>query len=178
MAAIGGRLRQDLQAGPSRRDPGRRIPRSRGCRADGDAVRRRPGGGAEEGPRAVPADPGAQRESVNAITEDAPAAADDAAPEQELQKPSYWPFVVPALVVVLAIIIFPWVFTIWMSLNEWKVGSPTTFVGLANYIRLPTDPRFVEAVGHTILYTALSVALPLFFGTLAAVVFHQKFPGG
>jgi multiple sugar transport system permease protein len=44
---------------------------------------------------------------VKAITELAPAAAVDAAPEQELRKPSYWPFVVPALVVVLAIIIFP-----------------------------------------------------------------------
>ena len=64
-----------------------------------------------------------------------------------------------------------------MSLNEWKVGSPTTFVGLANYLRLPTDPRFVEAIGHTIFYTALSVLLPLLFGTFAAVVFHQKFPG-
>ena len=83
---------------------------------------------------------------------------------------------VPALVVVLAVIVFPWVFTIWMSLHEWKVGSPTTFVGLANYLRLPNDPRFVEAVGHTLVYTVLSVLLPLVLGTLAAVVFHQKFP--
>ncbi len=113
---------------------------------------------------------------MKAITEIAPGAATGAAPEQKLRKPSYWPFVVPALVVVLTIIIFPWVFTIWMSLNEWKVGSPIAFVGLANYMRLPNDPRFVEAVGHTIFYTALSVALPLIFGTLAAVVFHQKFP--
>src|SRR5207245_3751342 len=36
---------------------------------------------------------------------------------------------------------------------------------------------FVQSVGHTIYYTALSVVLPLIFGTLAAVVFHQKFPG-
>ena len=100
-----------------------------------------------------------------------------AAPEQELRQRSYWPFVIPALVVVLAVIVFPWLFTIWMSLNEWKVGSPTTFVGLANYLRLPGDPRFVEAVVHTIIYTALSVLLPLILGTAAAVVFHQKFPG-
>jgi multiple sugar transport system permease protein len=107
------------------------------------------------------------------------AAASDgaAAPEREWRPPSYWPFVIPALVVVLAVIVFPWVFTIWMSLNQWKVGSPTTFVGLANYIRLPNDPRFVEAVGHTLVYTALSVILPLVFGTAAAVVFHQKFAG-
>src|SRR5438445_2673503 len=63
-----------------------------------------------------------------------------------------------------------------MSLSEWKVGSPTTFVGLSNYLRMPNDPRFVEAVWHTLVYTALSVVLPLVFGTLAAVVFHQKFP--
>jgi len=60
---------------------------------------------------------------------------------------------------VLAVIVFPWAFTIWMSLNEWKVGTPTTFVGAANYIRLPNDPRFVEAVEHTLVYTALSVLL-------------------
>jgi len=100
-----------------------------------------------------------------------------ASPDQEWRRPSYWPFVVPALIVVLAVIIFPWLFTIWMSLHEWKVGSPTTFVGLANFVRLPNDPRFVEAIGHTMLYTALSVLLPLVFGTFAAVVFHQKFPG-
>jgi len=89
---------------------------------------------------------------------------------------SYWPFILPALVVVVGVIVFPWAFTIWMSLNEWKVGAPTTFVGLANYLRLPGDPRFVEAVRHTLAYTVLSVVLPLVFGTFAACVFHARFP--
>ncbi len=112
---------------------------------------------------------------MSVATQTSPAAADNAAPEREWRPPSYWPFIVPALVVVLAVIIFPWVFTIWMSLNDWKVGSPTTFVGLANYVRMPNDPRFLEAVVHTIYYTALSVLLPVLLGTLSAVVFHQKF---
>jgi multiple sugar transport system permease protein len=114
---------------------------------------------------------------VSVVTQTSPAAADNAAPEREWRPPSYWPFIVPALVVVLAVIVFPWVFTIWMSLNEWKVGSPTTFVGLSNYVRMPNDPRFLEAVVHTIYYTALSVLLPVLLGTLSAVVFHQKFVG-
>jgi multiple sugar transport system permease protein len=114
---------------------------------------------------------------VSSLTEVTPAsAAEVIAPGREWRPPSYWPFVVPALVVVLAVIVFPWLFTIWMSFNEWKVGSPTTFVGFANYLRLPTDPRFVEAVGHTLVYTVLSVLLPVAFGTFAAVVFHIKFP--
>jgi len=114
---------------------------------------------------------------VSSLTEATSAsAAADVGPEREWRPPSYWPFVIPALVVVLAVIVFPWLFTIWMSFNEWKVGSPTTFVGLANYLRLLSDPRFVEAVGHTLVYTALSVLLPVIFGTFAAVVFHAKFP--
>jgi len=113
---------------------------------------------------------------VSALTQSTPAAAKaEPAPEREWRRPSYWPFVTPALVVVLAVIVFPWLFTIWMSFNEWKVGSPITFVGIANYLRLPADPRFVEAAGHTLVYTALSVLLPVIFGTFAAVIFHQKF---
>jgi multiple sugar transport system permease protein len=115
---------------------------------------------------------------VSTIIEQASGAAHGVAvPEQQWRRPSYWPFVVPALVVVLGVIIFPWLFTIWMSFQEWKVGSPTAFVGLANYLRLPADPRFVESIGHTLSYTALSVLLPLVLGTFAAVVFHAKFPG-
>ena len=89
---------------------------------------------------------------------------------------SYWPFVIPAMIVVLAVIIFPWVYTIWRSLHEWKVGSQPAFVGFANYLRLPTDARFVESIWHTLVYTALSVLLPLILGTLAAVIFNTKFP--
>jgi multiple sugar transport system permease protein len=111
------------------------------------------------------------------IEQAAGATQNTAAPAQQWRPPSYWPFVLPALVVVLSVIIFPWLFTIWMSFQEWKVGSPTTFVGFANYLRLPADPRFVEAVGHTLSYTALSVVLPLLLGTFAAVIFHIKFPG-
>ena len=49
-------------------------------------------------------------------------------------------------------------------------------VGVANYLRLPSDPRFVEAVWHTLVYTVLAVLLPLVLGTFAALVFHARFP--
>ncbi len=89
---------------------------------------------------------------------------------------SYWPFVLPAMIVVMAVIVFPWAYTIWMSLHEWKVGQAPTFVGFANYMRLPGDARFVESVWHTLVYTVLSVVLPVVLGTLAAVVFNNRFP--
>ena len=94
----------------------------------------------------------------------------------EVQPHSYWPFVMPAMVVVLAVIVFPWAFTIWMSLHEWKIGVPTSYVGFANYLRLPSDARFVDSIWHTLAYTGLSVVLPLLFGMLSALVFHAKVP--
>jgi multiple sugar transport system permease protein len=90
--------------------------------------------------------------------------------------PNYWPFVLPALLVVAAVILFPWLFTLWMSVNSWTLGQPRTFIGFANYVRLAQDMRFWESLWHTTTYTALSVVLPLFFGTLAALVFDAKFP--
>jgi multiple sugar transport system permease protein len=89
---------------------------------------------------------------------------------------SYWPFVVPAVVVVGSVIVFPWVFTVWMSLHEWTVGGARTFAGLANYMRLGSDERFIASIGHTLLYTFLAVVLPLIFGTLAALLFNARLP--
>lgn len=90
--------------------------------------------------------------------------------------PNYWPFVVPALVVIAAVIVFPWVFTLWMSVNSWTLGQPVVFAGLDNYTRLLVDMRFWESLWHTALYTLLAVLAPLFLGTLAALIFDAQFP--
>ncbi|MFS8113808.1 sugar ABC transporter permease [Rhizobium jaguaris] len=90
--------------------------------------------------------------------------------------PNYWPFVIPALVVIATVIVFPWAFTLWMSVNSWTLGQSQTFAGFANYVRLATDARFWEALWHTVLYTGLSVIAPVFLGTLAALIFDAQFP--
>lgn len=89
---------------------------------------------------------------------------------------NYWPFAAPALVVVIAVIVFPWVFTIWMSFNRWTLGQSQSFVGIDNYLRLAVDGRFWVSLWHTVLYTALSVIAPVILGTLAALIFNAQFP--
>ncbi|MCZ7495811.1 sugar ABC transporter permease [Agrobacterium rhizogenes] len=90
--------------------------------------------------------------------------------------PNYWPFVIPALVVISAVIVFPWVFTLWMSAHRWTLGQEQSFIGFENYTRLASDARFWESLWHTLIYTVLSVVAPLFLGTLAALVFDAQFP--
>lgn len=85
-------------------------------------------------------------------------------------------FVVPAVALILGVIVFPWLFTLWMSLNDMRLGSASEFVGLQNFATLATYKRFLETVPRTFYFTVLSVLLPVILGVFAAEVFHQNFP--
>ena len=89
---------------------------------------------------------------------------------------SYLLFVLPALLVVGAVIIFPWAFTVWMSAFDWRIGSVAHFVGFDNYTQLATNKRFLESILHTFYFTLLAVIFPLILGTIAALIFHREFP--
>ena len=85
-------------------------------------------------------------------------------------------FIVPAAVVVVAVILFPWAFTLYVSAHDWRLGGERRWVGLANYAALFGDARFSWAVLRTLLYTALAVAFPIVLGLAAALAFHRRFP--
>jgi multiple sugar transport system permease protein len=103
-------------------------------------------------------------------------AAADTARRKRAYARHYWPFVVPAAIVVCAVIVFPWIFTVWMSLQEWKLGSGRSFVGMANYQRLLADERFHSSILRTLYFTVLAVVIPVVLGVGAALVFNRKFP--
>ncbi len=88
----------------------------------------------------------------------------------------YVRFIIPALVAILAVIIFPWVFTLWMSLNDWQIGMKSSFAGLSNFVMLATNERFLTTIPRTLYFTSLAVILPVILGVFAAEVFHQRFP--
>ncbi len=90
--------------------------------------------------------------------------------------PRYWLFAAPAVLVVGTVIVFPWLFTLYMSGHDWKIGGGPEFVGLQNFVELFRDARFLESMGHTFYFTTLAVVLPIVFGTAAALVFHREFP--
>ncbi len=91
-------------------------------------------------------------------------------------KRRYMLFVLPAVAVMLAVIIFPWIFTFFMSVHDWRIGQAKTFVGFDNYLKLVNDERFRNSVSRTLVFTLLSVVLPVVLGVASALVFHRKFP--
>ena len=89
---------------------------------------------------------------------------------------TYYLFIIPSLVVIGAVIIFPWLFTVYMSAFDWRIGSAAHFVGFENYTNLVSNRRFLESVVRTFYFTALAVIAPVILGTIAALIFHREFP--
>jgi multiple sugar transport system permease protein len=87
----------------------------------------------------------------------------------------YWIFAAPAALVVAAVIVFPWLFTLFMSVHDWKVSGNVYYVGLANYVHLVQDSRFLWAVARTLYFTSAAVILPILIGIWAAVCFARRF---
>ena len=84
------------------------------------------------------------------------------------------------MVLVATIIVYPIVYTGWMSLQEWFASSLTgpRFIGLANYAKiLVGDPRFREAVVRTIYFTIVAVAAETVLGVAMALLFNREFWG-
>lgn len=74
-------------------------------------------------------------------------------------------FVLPGLIVLVAIILFPLLFTIRVSLSSWDVAQPgIDWVGVANYLRLAEDTRFWESFARLAVMALGSVALQYLLG--------------
>lgn len=89
-------------------------------------------------------------------------------------------FLLPAVIFVVVMMIFPVIYTVWLSLHTWSggVGSSPEFVGLDNFARLLTDdPRFWAAARRTFLFTALAVIAETVIGVAIALIFNREFMG-
>jgi len=83
-----------------------------------------------------------------------------------------WRLMVPALGLLALVGAAPLVATGWESLHRHDVRLPwlgRPFVGFANYRQAFHDDRFVTALEHTVVFTAVSVTLELSFGLAFAL---------
>jgi multiple sugar transport system permease protein len=63
------------------------------------------------------------------------------------------------------------------SFTRTDVGRPVTFVGLANYQRMLTDPSFWVVIVHTLVYMLGVIAASIGAGLLSALLFNRAFVG-
>ncbi|GAB4575385.1 MAG: sugar ABC transporter permease [Anaerolineae bacterium] len=89
-------------------------------------------------------------------------------------------FILPAVIFIIAMMIFPLVYNTYLSFHSWtgSAVNPPTPVGVENYVQLFTsDNRFYPAVGRTIVFTVVAVAIELVLGIGIALLLRDAFPG-
>jgi raffinose/stachyose/melibiose transport system permease protein len=77
-------------------------------------------------------------------------------------------FLIPALVINVAIILIPALLTIAMAFCEWDGLSTPTWVGLDNFRAIFADPVFFSALLNNIKWTLIFLTVPMAMGLLAA----------
>ncbi|WP_267420170.1 MULTISPECIES: carbohydrate ABC transporter permease [unclassified Curtobacterium] len=76
----------------------------------------------------------------------------------------FWPwlFVLPLLIGVGTFFIWPIIQTFYYSFTSWGVFGGSSFTGIANYVRLVSDPQLYQSLLNTIIYTAIVlVGIPI-----------------
>lgn len=89
------------------------------------------------------------------------------------QKIKPWIYILPALLLLLIILVFPIIYTGYISLTNMNMyhWNDYKFIGVSNYIRalFKFDSGFLEALLTTILWTAINMILQIGVGFLIAL---------
>jgi multiple sugar transport system permease protein len=87
-------------------------------------------------------------------------------------------FLLPAVVYVLILVIFPLASAIVTSFTDARFGTiQTSFIGLRNYITPFNDYRFYNSVHVTLLFVAIAVPIELGLGLLLALLINRDVRG-
>jgi len=85
-------------------------------------------------------------------------------------------FLIPPLLILFAITIYPFLFGIYNSFHNWLLYKPQLgqpFVGLEQYARILSDPNFWMALKRTLIYVSLSVSGSILLGFVQALVLNR-----
>jgi len=93
---------------------------------------------------------------------------------------SGWPFVLPAIFLLLLLNIFPLIFSVVMSFSNVSTdnGLQLTARTLDNWSQLLSDSSFWDAMKFTVFFVVVAVTLEFFIGFAMALLLWRKIPGG
>ena len=83
----------------------------------------------------------------------------------------------PTVLILVGLVLYPFVYAIWLSFTDKTIGSPGSFVGLANFRYLLGWPLFSAAIVNTAVFTVSAVAIKFVLGMAVAVVLNQQIRG-
>lgn len=87
-------------------------------------------------------------------------------------------FLSPTLIIFSTFILFPVIFSFYLSFHQWNMFSgDTTFIGIDNYVRMFQSEEFWSVFKNTAVYTLGTIPLNMGFSLLVAYILHKKIIG-
>ena len=83
-----------------------------------------------------------------------------------------WAFIAPAMVLLGLFMIYPILWSLWMSFQTGK-GMKLNFGGMANIYRLTQDPVFQRALSNTLVFLVVQVPIMIVLALLFAVALNN-----
>lgn len=91
---------------------------------------------------------------------------------------SPWLFAAPALIVYVVFLVYPAITSLFFSITDWDGLSKTyKIVGLANYRAMTKDPVVIQAAKNNLVWTLVTLTVPLVLGLALAIVLNGKVRG-
>jgi multiple sugar transport system permease protein len=82
-------------------------------------------------------------------------------------------FIAPAFFLLVVLVGYPFVLSVWFSLSDARVGNTGSFIGLDNFNRLLSSPIFLQTLQNSIVFTAAALAAKTVLGMgLALLLFR------
>lgn len=89
-----------------------------------------------------------------------------------------FPFVFAALLVFALVVIYPLLYSFWVSLHSWSfMQSDRPFSGIENYSRVFADPFFLQSIWTTVVFVVGSTLLSVLGGLGLAVLLSRYIRG-
>lgn len=86
-----------------------------------------------------------------------------------------WFFVAPSMILLLAVGLFPILYTAYFSLHHWLMGfGVPSFIGFGNYVEAFTSPTFGATVSRTLVFLALTLPVQLILGLAIALALDAQ----
>jgi len=86
-------------------------------------------------------------------------------------------FILPCVIILLSVSVFPFIYSLFLSLNSWQLatGGDKEFVWLANYGQLFTEPRFWNSMWNMGKELIFGVTSQFAIGLLIALALNRLF---
>jgi multiple sugar transport system permease protein len=80
----------------------------------------------------------------------------------------------PAIAVLVGLIAYPFLYAIYLSVQNKPIGAPGTFVGFQNFLTLWRSPTFYQVIRNTLIVMIAGVGLKFLAGLMLALILNER----